>query len=166
MVAYKVLDVRGCMNELLCKETFDFFLLQEMTINTFASFSIDGHRIDEYFTDEETAKLDIDDALMPYEYFREYCFDIIKGKKTPLSFQIILSLPTRIIGQIIEAAELNFQAKEVNLVAIFRFNDAGLIVTTGTSFREFTMDKSLERQFDEWFYNFLTAAGIDVDKVV
>ena len=165
MVAYKVRDVRSCMNELLCKETFDFFLLQEAVINTFSTFSIDGHRNDGYFTTAETAELESDDSLMPYEYFRNFCFDIIKGKKTPLSFQVILSLPTRIIEQIIESAELNFQAEDVNLVAIFRFNDNGLTITTGTSFNEFVMDKSLERQFDEWFYKFLNAAGIDVDKI-
>ena len=165
MVAYKVLDVRNCMNELLCKETFDFFLLQEAVINTFGTFSIDGHKNDDYFTTDETAEFDDNDSLMPYEYFRNYCFDIIKGKKTPLSFQVILSLPTNVIEQIIESAELNFRAKDVNLVAIFRFNDNGLTITTGTSFNEFVMDKSLERKFDEWFYNFLNAAGIDVDKV-
>ena len=58
MIAYRVTDVKKCMNELLCKDTFDFFLLQEATINTFSTFSIDGHRLDDFFSDAELEEID------------------------------------------------------------------------------------------------------------
>ena len=80
MVSYNVIEVRKCMNELLLKNTFDFFLLQEATINTFASFNIDGHRLDDFFSDVELDKMDERDSLMPYEMFREWCYNIVKGK--------------------------------------------------------------------------------------
>lgn len=165
MIAYRVLDVKKCMNELLCQKDFDFFLLQEATINTFATFSIDGHRLDDYYSDVELEGMDEDDSLMPYEMFRERCFNVIKGKKTPLSFQIILALPKRVIGQIITASELSFSSSDAHLVAIFRFVDGNLTITTGTSMKEFTFDKSLENAFDEWMYSFLCSVGIDIEKM-
>ncbi|MCR4610754.1 MAG: DUF5721 family protein [Lachnospiraceae bacterium] len=165
MVTLRITDVKKCMNELLCKDTFDFFLLQEATINTYASFSIDGHRLDDYYSKEELEAMDDEDVLLSYEMFRNHFFEIIKGKKVPLSFKIILSLPKRIVAQLINASELNYQAKDANLVAIFKYSEGELTVTSGVGFSEFIMDKSLEKEFDKWLQNFLNAAGIDNDKI-
>ncbi len=166
MIAYRVTDVKKCMNELLCKDTFDFFLLQEATINTFSTFSIDGHRLDDFFSDAELEEIDEEDVLMPYELFREWCYNIIKGKKVPLSFQIILSLPKRIIRQIIAAGDISIDDSGAHLVAIYRFVDGNLTITTGTSMQEFTLDKSLEHAYDKWMYDFLSSVGIDIDKML
>ena len=100
---------------------------------------------------------------MAYENLRSHIYDVIKGKKTPVGFQIILSLPKRIIRQIIESEELNFYADSVSLVIIFRYVSSELTITTGISFREFIMDKSLESAFDKWVYTFLNATGINVE---
>lgn len=166
MIAYRVDDIKKCMNELLLKDTFDFFLLQEATINTFATFSIDGHRLDDFYSDVELEEMDEEDVLMPYEMFREWCYNIIKGKKVPLSFQIILSLPNRIVKRIISANEISIEPSGKHLVAIFRFVDGSLTITTGTSMKEFTMDKSLENAFDKWMYDFLNSTQIDIEKMI
>lgn len=166
MVSMNVSEVRKCMNELLCKSTFDFFLLQEVTINTFASFNIDGHRLDDFFSDVELEQMDERDSLMPYELFREWCYSIIKGKKAPLSFQIILALPCRIVEQIAMAQELSVIATDTHLVTIFRFVDGKLTITTGTSMKEFSLDKSLEYAFDKWIIDFLNSVGIVFDKIL
>ena len=165
MISLRVSDVRKCMNELLRENTFDFFLLQEATVNTEAAFSIDGHRNDDFFTAEELEEIGKEDSLIPYGQVREHIFNVIKGKKTPSSFQIILSLPKSTIVQIITGAELGFRPDSANLVAMIRFVSGALTITTGTSFSEFTMDKSLETEFDKWVSNFLTAVGIDFDKL-
>ena len=166
MVSYNVIEVRKCMNELLLKNTFDFFLLQEATINTFASFNIDGHRLDDFFSDVELDKMDERDSLMPYEMFRDWCYNIVKGKKAPLSFQIIFALPCDIVEQIAMANELSVAASDMHLVAIFRFVDGNLTITTGTSMKEFSLDKSLEHAFDKWMFDFLNSAGIVFDKML
>lgn len=166
MVSYNVSEVRKCMNELLCKNTFDFFLLQEVTINTFASFHIDGHRLDDFFSDVELENMDERDSLMSYELFRDWCYNIIKGKKAPLSFQMILSLPCRVTEQIAMAQELSVSANDMHLVAIFRFIDGNLTITTGTSMKEFSLDKSLEHAFDKWMFDFLNSVGIVFDKIL
>ncbi len=163
MTSYKVTDIRQCMNELLVKDTFDFFLLQEATVKTFAVFNIDGHRVDEFYSPEESETIEAEDFLVAYENLRSHIYDVIKGKKTPVGFQIILSLPKRIIRQIIESEELNFDADSVSLVIIFRYVSSELTITTGISFREFIMDKSLESAFDKWVYTFLNATGINVE---
>ena len=154
------------MNELLCKDTFDFFLLQEAVINTFSTFSIDGHRLDDFFTDVELEQIDERDSLMPYEMYREWCYNIIKGKKVPLSFQIILALPYSIVEQIAIANEVSLIEGGVHLVAIFRYVDGRLTATTGTSMKEFSLDKTLEHAFDKWMSDFLNSVGIGFDKIV
>lgn len=152
------------MNELLIKDRFDFFLLQEATVSTFSTFTIDGHRIDEFFTDAELEEIDEGDTLMPYEMYRGHIYDIIKGNKTPESFKIILSLPNRIVTQIISANDINIKPEGTHLVLIFRFIPGSLTVTTGISLSEFTMDKSLENAFDKWIMKFFDSVGIDADR--
>lgn len=166
MVSYSVSEVRKCMNELLCKNTFDFFLLLEATINTFATFNIDGHRLDDFYSDVELEKMDERDSLMPYEMFREWCYNIIKGKKAPLSFQIVFALPCGIVEQIALANELAIAPNDMHLVAIFRFVDGNLTITTGTSMKQFSLDKSLEHAFDKWMFDFLSSAGIVFEKML
>ena len=164
MVTLLVSDVRKCMNELLVKDRFDFFLLQEATVSTFSTFTIDGHRIDDFYTDTELEEIDEGDTLMPYEMYRGHIYDIIKGNKTPVSFKIILSLPNRIVTQLITASELSIKPEGTHLVVIFRFSPGSLTVTTGISLSEFTMDKSLENAFDKWIMKFLVSVGIDVER--
>lgn len=166
MISLQVREVKRCMNELLCQDSFDFFLLSEATINTFASFVIDGHRLDDYYTQEELIDLDTTDSLMPYSYFREYCYDIIKGTKEPLSFKIVLTLPTASAAEIIASGDYNISPDDVHLIMIVKFFEGKLTVTTYVSFDIFFMDKGIEHAFDKWIISFLEERGIDIVDVL
>ena len=53
MVGLKIEDVKGFTSKLFVKEDFDLFLVKEVQIVTFNSFSIDGHIRKGYFSEEE-----------------------------------------------------------------------------------------------------------------
>lgn len=53
MISLHILDIKNFMAQLLLRESFDRFYLAEATINTFASFYMDGHLQKDYYTSEE-----------------------------------------------------------------------------------------------------------------
>ena len=91
MVALKVEDVRSFTFKLFVKEDFDRFLVKEINIITYNSFTIDGHVRQGYYTQEELEENRIED-FSSWKMLRPLCFSLIKGKKLPGSFHIVLSL--------------------------------------------------------------------------
>ena len=102
--------------------------------------------------------------LLPVHHLREYCFSIIKGKQTPLDFKFILSLPEEGIASLISENSLDFRPADVQgLYLNFRYDGMNLTCITGTSFKSFSMDKSLEQTWDKSVQNFFTDKVIDWD---
>ena len=93
MLALELTNVKDFMNKLLKSETFDNFLLQEAVITSAASYVIDGHIHDGFFSSKEISELGLTGyRLLPFRFLRGNCFDLIKGRKTPSSFKFIFSL--------------------------------------------------------------------------
>ena len=53
MIALKAEDVKSFTTRLFVREDFDAFLVKEVNITTYNSFSIDGHVKQGYYTEEE-----------------------------------------------------------------------------------------------------------------
>ena len=53
MIALKAEDVKSFTTKLFVREDFDAFLVKEVNITTYNSFSIDGHVKQGYYTEEE-----------------------------------------------------------------------------------------------------------------
>ena len=147
------------MSHLLLSETFDHFLLIEGEIVTFNTFQIKGY-IQKDFCEEQ-------DNLPEYSSWkqvREYCYSLIKGKRTPLSFKFIFSLSPQNIARLIEREGLDFQSENVQgLYLNIRFDETGLNCVTGTSLKTFSMDKSLEKSWDMMVQKFFVQKGIEFD---
>lgn len=144
------LDTKKCMNGLLLSPAFDSFLFIEGEITTFNTFQIDGRLKKEFYHQvpgEDTAP-DREYALWKEQ--REFCFSLIKGKRTPLSFKFILSLSTPNISRLLTQEELPFTPNDVQgLYLNFKYDGTHLSCTTGTSMNLFTMDKTLEQAWDK-----------------
>ena len=80
MVGLKIEDVKGFTSKLFVKEDFDLFLVKEVQIVTFNSFSIDGHIRKGYFSEEELEEIG-DEGFAPWKLLRPVCFGLIKGKR-------------------------------------------------------------------------------------
>lgn len=144
MIALKLTSVKDFMSHLLLSETFDNFLFIEGEIVTFNTFTIDGYIQKDFFPEEDP----------PGEYslwksLREYCFTLIKGRKTPLSFKFIFSLSPKNIARLITQNSLDYTPDQVQgLYLNIRYDGTTLQCITGTSLKTFTMDKSLEQSWD------------------
>ena len=167
MLAIQIKDVKTFMSKLLSGKTFDSFLLEEAQIHTFNTFTIDGHQNREFYTKEE-----LEDAeLFPYEYsewknMKSICFQLIKGKKVPKFMKIILhQKPENSYTLLEESDALDFAKSLKAFVVTIRFDSNGLLLTTGTSFTTFVMDKTADLLWDNAFRKFLVAEEIEFEEV-
>lgn len=161
MISLKLTETKKFMSQLLLSDTFDRFNFIEGEIVTFGTFRIDGYLQKEFFDTES------EDSLPEYASWakmRDYCFSIIKGKHTPLSFKFIFSLSPEQITQLITSQALDFQPQDVQgLYLNIRFDDHGLQCITGTSLKTFTLDKSLEKAWDQTVQKFFDKKEIAFD---
>jgi len=157
MIALALTDVKECMSKLLLSETFDPFYFIEGEIVTYSTFSIDGFLRKEFFDTEDAPQREY--AL--WKDVREFCFSIIKGKHTPLSFKFILGLSNSNIEKLLLQQELDFKPQDVRGLYInLKFDGQNLQCITGTAMNLFTMDKSLEQAWDKMVQKFFTQKEI------
>ena len=157
MIALTLTEVKECMGKLLLSELFDPFYFIEGEIVTFGKFSLDGYLNKEFFDKEEAPEREY--AL--WKDVREYCFSLIKGKRTPLSFKFILGLSNSNIEKLLLQQELDFKPQDVRGLYInLKYDGQNLLCTTGTSMNLFTMDKSLEQAWDKMIQKFFIQKGI------
>ena len=71
MIALRLSDKKTFMNQLLCSEIFDRFLLLEASVAKEATFSIDGRINASFYTKEELDEQNLSDAkILPYAKLR------------------------------------------------------------------------------------------------
>lgn len=160
MISVKITNNKAFMKSLLATELFDKFYVEEVAIDTFNSFYIDGHVHKDFYNDEET------DSSAPISDFsrwtdlRPICLDLIKGKRTPLKFKFVFHLDEDKTAEIIEKAGAGLSAGDIKLAVNIRFSNGELVITTGTAFNIFTLDKSIEKAWDSYFPSFLESNDI------
>ena len=76
MIALKAEDVKSFTTRLFVREDFDAFLVKEVNITTYNSFSIDGHVKQGYYTEEEQEENHIEEfstwkTLRPFLFFAD-----------------------------------------------------------------------------------------------
>ena len=167
MLAIRIKDIKTFMGKLLNADAFDSFLLEEAEIRTYNSFIIEGRQNRDFYTKEELE----DPEMFPYEYsqwkdMRGNCFQLIKGKKVPSFMKITLhKKPEDAYTLLEEAGEMQLSQTLKALVITIKYDPSGLLVTTGTSFSTFVMEKTLDILWDNAFRKFLTQTGIDFEEV-
>lgn len=157
MIALSLTEVKECMSKLLLSDTFDPFLFIEGEIMTFGTFTMDGYLKKEFFAEGTAPSREY--AL--WKEVREYCFSLIKGKRTPLSFKFVLGLSESNIEKIIQQQGLDFELEDVRGLYInLKYDGSKLQCVTGTAMNLFTMDKSLEQAWDVMVQKFFTQKEI------
>lgn len=157
MISLSLTDIKGFMSQLLLSETFDNFSFIEGEIVTFNTFRIDGFIQKDFFDTEEEPP-----QYSCWKNLREYCFSIIRGKRTPLSFHLIFSLSPENTKRLMAQSTPALHAEDVQgLYLNIRYDSRHLSCITGTSFKTFTLDKSLEHAWDEMVQKFLRQKKIE-----
>lgn len=156
MLSFTLTDRNNFTSHLLLQDTFDHFQLIEGEIVTFGTFHVDGLIQKEYFDSDAPLPL-----YSPWKNMRPLCLSLVKGSRAPLRFRFIFTLPSRSIEAVIRKNELAVDPAAVQgLYLNIRYDGARLSCVTGTSFKTFTPDKSLERLWDEMVKNFLLQKDI------
>lgn len=156
MISLHLTNIKDFMSHLLLSETFDNFLFIEGEIVTFNTFTIDGYIQKAFYQGEE----DLPEYSV-WSTLREYCFTLIKGKKTPLSFKFIFSLSPKNTARLITQNALDFIPEQVQGLYInIRYDGTTLQCITGTSLKAFTLDKALEKAWDEMVQKYLSQKQI------
>ena len=166
MIALHILDVKGFMGKLLGGSTFDRFLLLEATITTYNTFIIDGHVKKEYYSMEELEESDF--AKQVYSYWqtlKPFCFELIKGKKTPLNFKYVFLLAPSNVMRLLQQAQIPISAGDINgLYLNIKYDGTTLSCITGTSLKVFTLDRTLDSVWDNMVKKFLTQHEINFEE--
>ena len=153
MTALEINDVKGFMAKLLASDTFDNYYLLEAVITKANTFSIDGRLNEEYLADMEESSGDsgasAGSRFQTWGNVRSICYELVKGKTLPVYMKVVLQLSDADTERLLSDTGVALRLEDVTgLYLNLTYDRKELRCVTGTSFKTFTMDKSLEREWD------------------
>lgn len=166
MIALQIKNVKNFMGKFLASEVFDDFLLEEASISTYNTFFIDGRQNRNFYTEEEWE----DKTLRPYDFsmwkdMKSLCFHLIKGSRTPAGFKVILHLLPSYVESILSDGSVSVPVSSVKaLVLTIKYDNTGLVLTSGTALHTFLPDKSADVFWDKYIKLFLEKNGMDYEE--
>lgn len=162
MISFNIPAVKDFMAKLLASTFFDHLILKEMEINTFTSFRVSGQFYKEFYTEEEIELRKYPAVL--WGEIREIAFTIIKGSKSPLSMKIVLQLPPDQTREFLQEIPGVNEDDVGGLFINIRFEKEKLDIITGNSMTTFTMDKTLDREWDAKVKEFFKINKIPIEE--
>lgn len=164
MFSCKIKEIREFMNKLLVKSDFDGFAVSDAVILTYNSFVIDGHLRREHFSDEEWEDFN-GRRFSEWETIRPFCFQAVRGKKVPESFKIVLLLGEEDKQELFNGSDdINIKASDINgLYLNIKYESGELTLTTGTSLKIFTIDKTVDNIWEAYIKDFLLKKEIEFE---
>ncbi|MFA9378086.1 MAG: DUF5721 family protein [Lachnotalea sp.] len=167
MISLQIIDVKIFMSKLLISDTFNKFLVSEATITTSNTFTIDGHINKDFYSSEELEENNlIDQTISTWETLKPFCFELIKGKRTPLSFKIVFLLSPVNVTKLLEQSGTSLTPNDINgLFLNIKYANNSLNCITGTSLKLFTLDKSFENKWDHMMKKFFAAHEIPFEEM-
>lgn len=173
MIVLKVLDVKKFMAGFLAGTMLDGYQLASGSITTFCTFRIDGNFHKEFFENEETnAALKNDEAeivrpsFVPWKSVKPFCFSVVRGKRTPLSFKFVFYVPEKQVPIFCQKTGVPFVADNPpGLCLNLKYDKTGLFVTTGISRKSFSLDRSADEAWDNYVNAYLKKVGIAAEKM-
>ena len=158
MKSIEIENIKNLTTALFTGTNFDEFLVTEAYFSTLFDVSIEGHINADFLNDEEKALPENQEGSVSWGRIRGYCFELIKGRKTPLKFKIVFRMPSNREEGFIRKYGLNFEPEDINGLFLNVNYEAGKMrCVTGTSLRTFTLDKSLEDAWDKQMEKFISS---------
>ncbi len=165
MLALKITEIKEFMNHLLMMDTFDEFRLVEAGIIRAYTVNIDGRISPQFYTDEEKSILGIEEErFLKYAQMRQIVLGHIKGKRTPLLVRMTLSLPAKEALGRMRGSHDDIDTRIEDFLINIKYDSQGLLVTTGVSYSTFSMEKDLERLWDDYICEYLRSQQIIWEK--
>lgn len=156
MIGIQIKELKDFMGKLLKSECFDSFLLEEALISTSATYTIDGKINADFYTPEEKQDTDcLAHEFLAWKDIRPLCFDLIKGKRTPLNFKFVLQLMPE-YWHALMPDDTSVKAA----VLTIKYDGSVLTLVTGISYHTFVLDKTPDRLWDSSVEKFLDKKDI------
>lgn len=177
MILVKVTDVKYFMRKLLFENetAFDNFLLSEASISTGNTVTIDGHINKDFYSQEELTLLEetaresgriYSPVMSRWSALKGFCFQLIRGKKTPLSFRFIFYLADENVERFLCSVKTALTRADIDgLTLNIKYDGYTLTCTTATSLNLFTLDKSIDRAWDDMIKKFLNKNEISYEEL-
>lgn len=164
MIALQITSMKQFMNQLLVTDAFDPFLLEEAVIGTACTFSIDGHVNADFYGEEAATEMPYE--FRPWSELKGLCFDLIKGKRTPLFFRFVLHLMPEKAAALLEKGGCDVEPSQVKaLVLNIRYDGSKAVLTTGTAFHTFLLSKEPDAIWDRAMRQYLDKKGIPYEEL-
>lgn len=97
---------------------------------------------------------------------RPHVFDMIRGKNTPLSFKVVFKLAGHNVESLLKMSGVSFSPEQVDgLFLNISYQNNEVTCTSGTSMKTFTLDRSLDRVWDEMVLKFFSSRRIPVERL-
>ncbi|MEG1458588.1 MAG: DUF5721 family protein [Acetivibrio sp.] len=155
MTAFKIVEIKSFMGQLLLQEVFDNFLVSDIEIQTANFYKING-RLNKNWFEEEEKELISNREYSNWRELKGLVYQIIKGNKSPQSMKLVFQLSKENTMKIVERAGSSFSMEDVDgLFLNLRYEKGELTLITGTSMKTFTLNKTLEQEWDGNLKQFL-----------
>lgn len=166
MLALQITSMKTFMNQLLAGDAFDIFLLEEAVISTANTYTIDGHINTDFFSPEERGSDQIPYEFQPWSNLKGLCFNLIKGKNTPLFFKFVYHLKPEKTVELLTKTDSTVDASQIKaLVLTIRYDGSRAVLTTGTSFHTFVMSRDADTIWDRTITDYLSDKGISYEEL-
>ena len=153
MLSLEITGVKKMTALLFTENTFDRFLFQSGQIQGQLSATFSGEKDPDFYQEDEREK-EMREPFVRYETVRPLFFSLMKGKRPPLSFRIILITDKNTTNSL--KVKSGFTDVEVSSLSLNLNYRAGVLyLSTGVSYAGFSLDKSLELYWDNTMRNFL-----------
>lgn len=166
MLALQITSLKILMNQLLAGDTFDIFLLEEAVISTANTYTIDGHINADFYPPEERGFENIPYEFQPWSELKGLCFNLIKGKHTPIYFKFVLQLKPEKASALLTQQGSSADTSQLKAMVLnIRYDGTKAIVTTGTAYHTFVMNKEADVIWDKALMKYLSAKGINYENM-
>ena len=164
MTAFQITYMKNFMNKLLVSDSFDIFLLEEAVIGAANTITIDGHINKDFFQgDDGEESLELPE-FRPWGEMRSLCFDLIKGKRTPLFFRFTLQLMPERAAALLRQENCDVDPSQVKALALnIRYDGSKAVLTTATALHTFLPSKEPDTIWDRALTRFLDREGISYE---
>lgn len=158
MLALKITDQKDFTNKLFLGDTFDHFWLNQAEITTSNLFTIDGRLQADFFDNDEQEFLNSSHRTCSlWKEVKPICYSIIRGKRAPLSFKIVLQFSPNKVAALLQNSPLPFSPDQVTgLYLNLQYKNKTLLCTTGTSLKTFLPGKELDHLWEQYVMEFFS----------
>nr|WP_295280797.1 DUF5721 family protein [uncultured Blautia sp.] len=165
MLALKITDQKDFTNKLFLGDTFNSFWLNQAEIVTSNVFSIDGKLQNDFFdNDEQEFLVSSHRTFSLWKEIKPFCCSIIKGKRAPLSFKIVLQFSPNKAAALLQNSSVSPEFV-TGLYLNLQYKNKTMLCTTGTSMKTFLPGRELDHLWEQYVMEFFHHNELSVEEV-